>query len=87
MGSVGALTARSLDTNDPRPMSVFHVRPVPQGGGWQINRNEEPSAILRFPFRYQAIEQARQLRTEEDGEVRVYGADGRYSYTDTVAPA
>ncbi len=66
-------------------MSVFHVRPIPQGGGWQINRDEEPSALLRFAFRYQAIEQARVLRTEEDGEVRVYGADGRYSYTDTVA--
>ena len=68
-------------------MPIFHVRPVPQGGGWQINRNEEPSPILRFAFRYQAIEQARVLRTEEDGEVRVYGADGRYSYTDTVASA
>lgn len=68
-------------------MAVFHVRPIPPVGGWQINRDEEPFPLLKFQFRYQAIEHARKLRMAEDGEVRVYEAHGWYSYTDTVDSA
>lgn len=66
-------------------MPIFHVRPVPHGGGWQINRDNEPFALQTFRFRHQAITEARKLRGREPGEIRVYGADGHYQFSE-IAP-
>ena len=65
-------------------MSVYHVRPIPQGGGWYVAREDSPFAHQMFQQRQDAIREARKLRGRERGEVRVYGFDGRYSYSDTA---
>ena len=65
-------------------MPVYHVRPVPQGGGWYVAPEGSPFALQTFRQRGDAIREARKLRGRERGEVRVYGFDGRYSYSDTA---
>ena len=66
-------------------MPVYHVRPIPHGGEWQVNRDDEPFALQTFMFRHQAITEARRLRGREPGEVRVYGLDGNYQFSG-IAP-
>lgn len=65
-------------------MAVYYVRPVPEGGGWYIAPEGSPFAVQMFWHRQDAIREARKLRGRERGEVRIYGFDGRYSYSDTA---
>ena len=78
------MTPRDTPPYIPVSVPVFHVRPIPQGGGWQITRDDEPLAIASFMFRHQAVAEARKLRGSEPGEVRVYGLDGAYLFSDTA---
>ena len=43
-------------------MPVYHVRPVPQGGGWHIAPDGSPFALQTFRQRGDAIREARKLR-------------------------
>lgn len=65
-------------------MPVYHVRPIPDGAGWQITRDDELFALQTFQRRFDAIREARRLRGREPGEVRVYGMGGNYLYSETA---
>ena len=55
------------------------------GKNRQAIHNDEPFALQTFMFRHQAITEARRLRGREPGEVRVYGLDGNYEFSE-IAP-
>ena len=65
-------------------MPIYHVRPSPSGGGWYITLEDSLFALQSFLLRHQAITAARKLRGREPGEVRVYGLDGNYLYSETA---
>ena len=65
-------------------MPVYHVRPHPSGWGWYIAYEDSPWALQTFRRRPDAIREARRLRGREPGEVRVYGRNGLYQYSETA---
>lgn len=65
-------------------MPVYCVRPIPYGGGWYVAPEGSPFALQTFRQRGDAIREARKMRGRERGEVRVYGYNGRYSYSVTA---
>ena len=64
-------------------MPVYHVRPIPQGGGWYVAREDSPFAHQMFRQRQDAIWEARKLRGRERGEVRVYSFECRLKFMAT----